>query len=63
MAFRRLHCFDIDCIALKSGTILGPVMSTLIGYKKLTDLQGGYCGNEFSNSYFEDQNIDIKIRR
>ena len=45
MPFRRLKFFAIDGIATNSGTVLGPLLSELIGHPQLTPRRGGYCGN------------------
>ena len=36
----------VEAVLTRCGTIVGPFMSELIGYKKLTPSQGGWCGNE-----------------
>ena len=36
----------VEAVLTRCGTIVGPFMSELIGYKKLTPAQGGWCGNE-----------------
>jgi hypothetical protein len=45
MPFRRLKAFAIGGVATHTGTILGPLMSELIGHPQLTNFRGGYCGN------------------
>jgi hypothetical protein len=30
----------------KHGTIVGPLMTELVGFKELTPYKGGWCGNE-----------------
>ena len=36
----------VEAVLTRCGTIVGPFMSELIGYKKLTPARGGWCGNE-----------------
>jgi hypothetical protein len=36
----------VEAVLTRCGTIVGPFMSELIGYQKLTPAQGGWCGNE-----------------
>ena len=36
----------VEAVLTRCGTIVGPFMSELIGYKNLTPNQGGWCGNE-----------------
>ncbi len=36
----------VEAVLTRCGTIVGPFMSELIGYKKLTPMRGGWCGNE-----------------
>jgi hypothetical protein len=52
MPYRRLKGFAIGAVATKAGTIIGPLVSELIGHEELTPFQGGYCGNEIRKDYF-----------
>ena len=36
----------VEAVLTSCGTIVGPFMSELIGYKNLTPSRGGWCGNE-----------------
>lgn len=36
----------VEAVLTRCGTIVGPFMSELIGYKNLTPSRGGWCGNE-----------------
>ena len=36
----------VEAVLTRCGTIVGPFMSELIGYKRLTPARGGWCGNE-----------------
>jgi hypothetical protein len=51
---KRLNCRGsaIEACATKKGTIVGPLMTELVGFKDLTPYRGGWCGNEiFANSF------------
>lgn len=36
----------VEAVLTRCGTVVGPFMSELIGYKNLTPSRGGWCGNE-----------------
>lgn len=36
----------VEAVLTRSGTIVGPFMTELTGYSKLTPYRGGWCGNE-----------------
>jgi len=36
----------IEACATSQGTIVGPLMTELVGFKELTPYRGGWCGNE-----------------
>lgn len=36
----------IEACATRQGTIVGPLMTELVGFKELTPYKGGWCGNE-----------------
>ena len=36
----------VEAVLTRCGTVVGPFMSELIGYKRLTPARGGWCGNE-----------------
>ena len=51
---KRLNCRGsaIEACATKAGTIVGPLMTELVGFKELTPYRGGWCGNEiFADSF------------
>ncbi len=51
---KRIDCRGsaIEACATKHGTIVGPLMTELVGFKELTPYRGGWCGNEIlSNSF------------
>jgi biotin carboxylase len=45
---KRINCRGsaIEACATKAGTIVGPLMTELVGFKELTPYRGGWCGNE-----------------
>jgi hypothetical protein len=45
----------IEACTTKQGTIVGPLMTELVGFKELTPKKGGWCGNEiFPGSFTQD---------
>ncbi len=51
---KRINCRGaaIEACATKEGTIVGPLMTELVGFKQLTPYRGGWCGNEiFANAF------------
>ncbi len=51
---KRLVCRGsaIEACATKQGTIVGPLMTELVGFKELTPYRGGWCGNEIFATAF-----------
>jgi hypothetical protein len=47
----------VEAVLTRSGTVVGPFMSELTGYAKLTPYRGGWCGNEMYPSV-----LDGKLR-
>ncbi|MDA1194895.1 MAG: biotin carboxylase [Planctomycetota bacterium] len=45
---RRIRCRGsaIEACTTKQGTIVGPLMTELVGFSELTPYRGGWCGNE-----------------
>ncbi len=51
---KRVNCraSTIEACATKAGTIVGPLLTELVGFKELTPYRGGWCGNEiFADSF------------
>ena len=51
---KRINCRGsaIEACATKCGTIVGPLMTELVGFSELTPYKGGWCGNEiFADSF------------
>lgn len=63
MPFKQLKSFAINAVLTHAGTFIGPLFTQIIGHEQLTLYKGGYCGNELRSSYFEDKEVDLKIRR
>ena len=57
---KRIDCRGsaIEACATSKGTIVGPLMTELVGFKELTPYRGGWCGNEIFSTAF-----DAKIRK
>ncbi|HSM42594.1 MAG TPA: biotin carboxylase, partial [Afifellaceae bacterium] len=51
---KRIDCRGsaIEACATKRGTIVGPLMTELVGFKELTPYRGGWCGNEIFATAF-----------
>jgi hypothetical protein len=51
---KRIDCRGsaIEACATKEGTIVGPLMTELVGFRDLTPYRGGWCGNEIFDSAF-----------
>ncbi len=45
---KRINCRQtaIEACVTRCGTIVGPLMTELVGFKELTPYKGGWCGNE-----------------
>ncbi|MBI1207695.1 MAG: biotin carboxylase [Azospirillum sp.] len=54
---KRINCRGsaIEACATSRGTIVGPLMTELVGFKELTPYRGGWCGNEiFEDSFTQE---------
>ncbi|MEM9781718.1 MAG: biotin carboxylase [Pseudomonadota bacterium] len=51
---KRIDCRGsaIEACSTKQGTIVGPLMTELVGFKELTPYRGGWCGNEIFATAF-----------
>jgi len=51
---KRIDCRGsaIEACATKQGTIVGPLMTELVGFDELTPYRGGWCGNEIFSTAF-----------
>nr|WP_262695682.1 biotin carboxylase [Kordiimonas aquimaris] len=44
----------VEACATKKGTVVGPLMTELVGFKQLTPYRGGWCGNEIFPDAFDE---------
>jgi hypothetical protein len=60
---KRVRCRGsaIEACTTKRGTIVGPLMTELVGFSELTPYRGGWCGNEIFPDAFT-QSIRDKAR-
>jgi len=51
---KQINCRGsaIEACTTKAGTIVGPLMTELVGFKELTPYKGGWCGNEIFDTSF-----------
>ncbi len=51
---KRIRCVGsaIEACATRQGTIVGPLMTELVGFPELTPYKGGWCGNEIFSTAF-----------
>ena len=51
---KRIRCRGsaIEACATRQGTIVGPLMTELVGFPELTPYRGGWCGNEIFATAF-----------
>lgn len=54
---KRINCRGsaIEACATKHGTIVGPLMTELVGFKDITPYKGGWCGNEIFSTAFTEE--------
>ena len=60
---KRVNCLGsaIEACTTRRGTVVGPLMTELVGFKELTPYTGGWCGNEIFAEAFT-QEIRDKAR-
>ncbi len=44
------RCGTVEAVATRHGTLVGPIMTELVGHKELTPYKGGWSGNEVFTS-------------
>ncbi|MEQ9096026.1 MAG: biotin carboxylase [Phycisphaerales bacterium] len=61
---KRIRCRGsaLEACVTRHGTIVGPLMTELVGFKELTPYRGGWCGNEVFAGAF-DKRIRKNARR
>lgn len=54
---KRIRCKGaaLEACVTRHGTIVGPLMTELVGFKELTPYRGGWCGNEVNADAFPDK--------
>lgn len=54
---RRIDCrgSTLEACVTRCGTVVGPLLSEIIGRKELTPDEGGWCGNEVSPEAFTEE--------
>lgn len=54
---RRINCrgATLEAVATRSGTLVGPLLTEVVGATELTPYKGGWCGNEvFAGAFSEE---------
>ena len=61
---KRVRCRGsaLEACVTRHGTLVGPLMTELVGFKELTPYKGGWCGNEVFADAFP-QNVRDFARR
>jgi biotin carboxylase len=54
---RRINCrcAAVEAVLTRHGTLVGPLMTDLIGYSELTPYAGGWCGNDMYSDVLSPQ--------
>ena len=55
---KRVRCRGsaLEACVTRHGTVVGPLMTELVGFKELTPYKGGWCGNEiFADAFPQEQ--------
>lgn len=54
---KRINCRGsaLEACVTKNGTIVGPLMTELVGFPELTPYRGGWCGNELFGKTFNEK--------
>lgn len=57
---KRIRCRGsaLEACVTQRGTIVGPLMTELVGFKQLTPYRGGWCGNEVFAGAFDAKTRD-----
>lgn len=61
---KRVRCRGsaLEACVTRHGTIVGPLMTELVGFKELTPYKGGWCGNEVFAEAFPQKTRDFARR-
>ncbi len=57
----RCRCAAVEACTMRNGTIVGPLMTELVGFAELTPYRGGWCGDELFSDAFTPE-IRTKAR-
>jgi len=54
---KRINCrgATLEACATQSGTLVGPLLTEVVGARELTPYKGGWCGNEIFPGAFSDE--------
>lgn len=54
---KRVRCRGsaLEACVTRNGTVVGPLMTELVGFKELTPYKGGWCGNEIVDDAFSQK--------
>ena len=54
---KRINCrgSTLEACVTRCGTIVGPLLTEIVGHKELTPYKGGWCGNEVFPGTFSDK--------
>ena len=60
---KRINCrgATMEAVATRSGTLVGPLLTEVVGKRELTPYEGGWCGNEIFPGAFSER-IRTKAR-
>jgi len=61
---KRVRCRGsaLEACVTRHGTIVGPLMTELVGFRELTPYKGGWCGNEIFQDAFPQEARDFARR-
>ena len=61
---KRVRCRGsaLEACVTRHGTLVGPLMTELVGFKELTPYKGGWCGNEVVSDAFPQTTRDYTRR-
>lgn len=57
---KRINCrgATLEACATRCGTLVGPLLTEIVGHKELTPYKGGWCGNEIFPGAFSQEVLD-----
>lgn len=60
---KRINCrgATLEAVATRSGTLVGPLLTEVVGAAELTPYKGGWCGNEVFAGAFSEE-VRLKAR-